>query len=119
VVLFFKGFLDDLSCKHEPKKGPYMLDLNSTIRASEDVVVSQLDDELVMMSIEKGQYYGLDDIGSRVWELINEPRSISSICDVLVSEFDVVRTECEHDMVEWLSELAGENLIQIVDGQET
>ena len=95
-----------------------MLNLNSTIQASDDVVVSQVDDELVMMSIEKGQYYSLDEIGSRVWELVKEPRSISAICDVLVEEYDVARAACEQDMVEWLSELAEEKLILIIDDQK-
>ena len=92
-----------------------MVNLSTTVQASDDVVVSQLDDEIVMMSIEKGAYYGLDEIGSRVWELLAAPRTVSEICDTLVQEYDVARAQCEQDMQEWFTELAGEDLIRIID----
>ena len=92
-----------------------MVNLSTTVQASDDVVVSQLDDEIVMMSIEKGAYYGLDEIGSRVWELLAAPRTVSEICDTLVQEYDVAREQCEQDMQEWFTELAGEDLIRIID----
>ena len=93
--------------------------LNTTIRASEDVVVSQLDDELVMMSVDRGQYYSLDDIGRRVWELLEKPLTVAAICDTVVDEYDVERDECEKDMLAWLRELVDENLVQVVDAQGT
>lgn len=91
--------------------------LQTTIQASEDVVVSQLDDELVMMSVDQGQYYSLDDIGRRVWELIGEPRTITAVCDIVVDEYDVTRAECEKDILAWLGELVDEKLVLIIDGQ--
>ena len=85
------------------------------IHASDEIISSKLDNEVVMMSIEKGAYYGLDEIGARVWELLAEPRTVSGICDILVQEYDVAREQCEQDMLAWFAELAGENLIQIAD----
>ncbi|MBT5873546.1 MAG: lasso peptide biosynthesis PqqD family chaperone [Candidatus Latescibacteria bacterium] len=92
------------------------LTLNTTVTASDDVVVSTLDDEIVMMSVENGAYYSLDDIGRRVWELLEKPLSVSAVCDVIVDEYDVTRSECEQDMLTWLGELTDEKLVQIVDG---
>jgi hypothetical protein len=92
------------------------LTLDTTVTASDDVVVSTLDDEIVMMSVENGAYYSLDDIGRRVWELLEKPLSVSAVCDVIVDEYDVTRSECEQDMLTWLGELTDEKLVQIVDG---
>ncbi len=44
----------------------------------EEIVASDIDGETVMMSIENGEYYGLDDIGSRIWELIEKPVKVSA-----------------------------------------
>ena len=92
-----------------------VIDLQTTIQASDEIVSSKLDDEVVMMSIEKGAYYGLDKIGSRVWELLATPRTVSDICDILIQEYDVTREQCEQDMLAWFTELAENNLIQIAD----
>ena len=57
----------------------------------EELVSSDLDGETVMMSIENGKYYGMDAIGSRVWALIKQPCSVSELCDILLTEFNVDR----------------------------
>jgi hypothetical protein len=77
----------------------------SIISKIEDVVASDIDDEKVMMSVEKGQYYGLDPIGSRVWELIEEPVKVSELIDTLFQKYDVDRETCERDVLAFLEEL--------------
>ena len=95
---------------HEP-----LINLKTTVQASTKIVTSKLDDEVVMMSADKGTYYGLDDIGSRVWELLASPRTVSSVCYILVGEYDVTRDECEKDVLAWLNELADQNLVRIIE----
>ncbi len=89
--------------------------LDTVVTPSEELVSSDLDGETVMMSIENGQYYGLDEIGSRVWALIEEPRSVSELCDVLVEEYEVAREQCEQDVLAFLNELAEDNLVKVAD----
>lgn len=89
--------------------------LQTKLQASANVVVSQLDDELVMMSVENSAYYSLDEVGVRAWELLAEPHSISEICDVITREYKVARAQCEQDMLAWLGEMAEEKLVHVVD----
>jgi hypothetical protein len=81
----------------------------------EELVSSDLDGETVMMSVENGKYYGMDPIGSRIWALIKQPRSVSELCDILLTEFNVDRERCDRDVLDFLNELAKDNLVKIVN----
>lgn len=91
------------------------LDLNSVVTVSEDLIASDLDGEIVMMSIENGEYYGLDAIGSRIWELIENQKKVSELCDLLIEEFEVGREQCEKDILAFLNEMVKSNLIKTLD----
>ena len=87
--------------------------IDSTISQIEDIVASDIDNEKVMMSIEKGQYFGLEPIGSRIWEMIETPAKVSVIIDKLLTQFDVDRETCEHDLLAFLGELDEAGIIQV------
>jgi len=56
----------------------------TVISQVEEIVVSDIDGETVVMSVENGKYCGLDDIGSRIWELIERPVKVSTLIDTLL-----------------------------------
>ncbi|MDD5170350.1 MAG: lasso peptide biosynthesis PqqD family chaperone [Syntrophales bacterium] len=85
----------------------------SIVSQIEDIVASDIDDEKVMMSIEKGRYYGLDPIGSRVWELIEKPVKVVDLIDALLLKYDVDRETCERDVLAFLEELHGDGILQV------
>ena len=87
--------------------------LTSTVTQSEDQVSTELDGETVLMSIEQGNYYGMDKRLSRIWALIETPITASSLCDRLADEYDVEREICEKDVLHVLNDLAKENLLKI------
>ena len=63
--------------------------LSSVIARNDAIVFTRLDDTVVMVDVDEGQYYELDPVASRAWTLLEEPRSASSICDALTGEYDV------------------------------
>ncbi|MEJ0065795.1 MAG: PqqD family protein [Caulobacteraceae bacterium] len=69
-------------------------------------LTARIGDELVMMSPERSEYVGLSDVGARIWELLEEPRSPGEICDRLRQEFDVSAETCRAEVDDFLSELA-------------
>ncbi len=85
----------------------------SRVSQIEDIVVSDIDDEKVMMSVEKGQYYNLDTVGSRVWELIDKPIKVSELIDALLLKYDVDRETCERDVLTFLEELHEDGILQV------
>jgi len=66
-----------------------------------------------MMSVENGKYYGLDDIGSRIWELIERPVKVSDLIDTLLERFDVDRETCEIDVLKFLNELNEDKILAV------
>ncbi len=79
----------------------------------EEIVASDIDGETVMMSIENGKYYGLDDIGSHIWKLIEKPVKVSDLIDMLPERFDVDRETCERDVLKFLNELNEDRIVQV------
>ena len=90
------------------------ISLNSTITRNAGVVEAEIHGEVVAMNIETGNCYGLNLVGSRVWNLLSDPIRISSICAQLNGEFDVEPKVCERDVIGLLEELHAEDLITVV-----
>lgn len=86
---------------------------NTVISQIEEIVTTDIDGETVMMSIENGEYYGLDDIGSRIWELIEHPVKVSDLIDTLLERFDVDRETCEIDVLKFLNELNEDRILEV------
>ena len=66
-----------------------------------------------MMDLEKGRYFSLNGVGSRIWEIIEEPIGINKIVDCLLEEYDVNRNECEENVLEFLGKLEDANIISV------
>lgn len=91
------------------------MDVRTIVIQGDEQVTAEIEGEVVMMSVQRGHYYGLDAVGSRIWKLIQEPRSVAALCDLLQEEFEVDRATCERDVLEFLARLAAERLIKVVD----
>lgn len=67
-----------------------------------------------MMNLEKGNYYGLDEIGTEIWDELLEPIAIVELCARLTERFDVDPIQCEADTLDFLNELLAEGMIKVV-----
>lgn len=90
---------------------------DSTIAAAEDQVSCDLEGESAILNMTNGVYYGLDALGARIWELIQEPKTLNEVRDVIVSEYEVEPERCERDLVALLTQLNDEGLIRVGNGQ--
>jgi len=93
--------------------GQRAINEDAVVSQRADLVSTDLDGETVMMSIEQGKYYGLDEVGSRIWELIAEPKRVLDVVAILTQEYEVGQQECESDTMEFLNHLHSEGLVQI------
>ena len=83
---------------------------------SSDLVATDMDGETVMMSIERGEYYGISGVGSRVWDLLESPVTLETIVATVCAEFEVEQAACQTDMEGFLAELCEHELISAVAG---
>ena len=66
-----------------------------------------------MMDLEKGKYFSLNGVGSRIWTLVEEPVQVGKVVDSLLEEYDISRDECEKNVLEFLDKLESEQIIVI------
>jgi len=89
------------------------LTLDQVISQVEGFIVSDMDGEKVMLSIQNGKYYNLGQIGGEIWDLIKEPIAINEIVSALLSIYQVPEKACEEQVTSFLQQLLEEELIQI------
>ena len=90
-----------------------MIDLNSIVSHREDIDTTDLDGEKVMMDLEKGQYFALNSVASRIWEVIESPISVNKVVETLLEEYEVEREECEKSVLEFIKGLEDASLISV------
>ena len=74
---------------------------------------TQLGDEVVILGLRDSVYYGLTKVGARIWELLQTPRTLSDIVQVLVVEYEVTLEQAEADLQRLLSDLHARGLVAI------
>ena len=90
------------------------ISLRDTLRIRPDVVFRQLDDEAVLLDLKSGTYFGLNTVGTRVWQLLGEQAALSNVLDTLAGEYDdVTRDELERDLLSLSQELCTRGLTEI------
>lgn len=89
------------------------LDLRSTVAATREQVSTDLDGETVILSFKDSVYYGLDPVGTSVWNFIQEPRTVASVRDALLAEYAVDAVRCEQDLLVLLASLLEHGLIEV------
>jgi hypothetical protein len=83
------------------------------VRNDAELLTTLVDGELIGMSVERGACYGLNGVGTRVWELLAEPRSIADLCDQLTSEYEVDADQCLREVLDLVEELRSEGLVTV------
>ena len=91
-----------------------MIEHDTTVIQTKEIVSTVLDDETMVMSVESGKCHTLDMIGSRIWEHIARPLPVSELCARLSREYDVNQKQCEQDVIVFLNGLAEDGLVKAV-----
>lgn len=86
--------------------------LNTAISRDCEVLYAPVGtEEAVMMSIAKGQYFGLNAVASRIWELLDRSQSVAQLCAQLSEEFEVDAQICEAEVMKFVQDLMDNGLI--------
>lgn len=82
------------------------------IKIPEDVVFEKVGDEMVLLNLETGIYFGLNPVGSRMWELLVTTNNPESVVECMRDEFDVTGDVLEQDLARLICELRDKKLIE-------
>jgi len=85
----------------------------SLIKRNPAIIMGKVDQEYVMLSVENSEYYGLDEIGSRIWDCIEVPITLDQLVVTLQKEYDVEYDICLDDTREFLNKMIQRSMIII------
>jgi hypothetical protein len=88
----------------------------TVVRAARSQVSTVLDGEAVLLELNRGVYFGLNKVGTVVWQLVQEPRTVASIRDAVCEEYGVSPDRCLSDVSGLLERMRDEGLVEVVDG---
>ena len=90
------------------------IDFNSIVcQRKEEIVFSAIETEMVMVDLEKGRYYGLDNIAAYIWNVMAVSISVNDILTLLQRKYQVEMEQCKEDTLLFLARLNELNLIDI------
>lgn len=88
---------------------------NAMIVATKQQVSCDLGEEAAILNMKNSVYYGLDPVGARIWRLLQQPRTIGEIRDVIAEEYDATPERVESDLRNLLEKLISEGLVELSD----
>jgi hypothetical protein len=70
-------------------------------------------DEVMVLDLNSGTYYGLDDLGARIWSLIEQPASLASIREAIIAEYEIDAETCDRDLRAFLTQMQSAGLVEV------
>jgi hypothetical protein len=89
------------------------MNMNSRVVRRSGPIAAPVDNELVMLDIDAGKYYGLNGIASAIWQNLEEEISVGDLCRQLCESYDVGMEQCSAEVLSFLKELETRNLISV------
>jgi hypothetical protein len=92
-----------------------MTDLTTRITIPESVLFRDLDGEAVLLDTVSGRYFGLNEVGTRMWSLLQRHGEIDEVCRALLAEYEAPEERLREDLLRFVDTLAAKGLIRMVE----
>ncbi len=90
------------------------LTLDSRVRIEDDVVYRDLEGEAVVLNLKTGRYFGLDPVGTRIWQLLPD-HSLGEILRLLVAEYEAGEQQIREDLLRLVEQLRDKQLVRVAE----
>lgn len=90
-----------------------MATLASRVRVNDDVLFQELQGEAVLLNLKSGVYFGLDPVGTRIWQLFAKHEVLSEVAQAVVAEYDVAADKCSADLLKLVDDLEKQELVSV------
>jgi hypothetical protein len=87
------------------------ISFSDRVRVPDDVLISNLQEESVILNLDSERYYGLDDVGTRFLSVLNTADSIEAAYEMLRGEYDVDAQNLRQDLLELVEDLVGQGIL--------
>lgn len=79
----------------------------------ETVLSQDVDGEIVVLDLARGEYYGLNEVGSRIWVLLTQGKTLAQVLQALTEEYEANSAQVESDMLAFIAELQSRGLVEL------
>lgn len=79
--------------------------MENIVSRNPDLLAVPMDGDLVMMSISEGHYFGINPVGVRIWEALENSQTVRQLCEIITNEFDVDKQTCESDVRNFIQKM--------------
>ena len=94
------------------------MNLNQTITVSSEVLAQEISGEMVLLDLSSEKYLGLNEVGARVWQLLEEQHDLKYIFNILLEEYEVDTDILENDLIKLIADMRDAGVI-ITESKET
>jgi len=85
--------------------------LSSRVKIQEDVLFQELQGEAVLLNLKTGVYLGLNSVGTRIWQLLQQDGSLDKTVEVLLDEYEVSREQLTRDVLDLVAQMGQQGLV--------
>jgi hypothetical protein len=89
------------------------LSLHTIVVAASEQVSCPLGEESAILNLKNSVYYGMNPVGSRVWDLLKQPKTVTELRNTLLEEYEVDEARCGADLLALLETMRSEGLIEV------
>jgi hypothetical protein len=86
---------------------------NSRVVVADDVVSCDLDGEAAILNLKDGVYYGLDPVGAKIWNSLQQTCRVDDLIEMVLEEYEVDKKRCENDILDLINELIDNGLVKV------
>lgn len=88
-----------------------MIQPHTTIQRAPELFDKEVNGETMMVSLQSGEYFGLNAIGNQLWKWLETPKTFSQLTELILQEYDVEKEQCHTDLRAFLEALQKQKLI--------
>jgi len=89
------------------------ISLQTIVVAAPEQVSTRLEDETVLLELKKGMYYGLNAVGTLIWEMVQRPQTLEALYGAVLDQYNVDPETCKHDVLRLIEEMRVAGLVEI------
>ena len=90
------------------------MNLNQKITIAETVFAQEVDGEMVLLDMESENYFGLDEVGTEIWQAMQEYGNLQEVLNALLEQYDVDAEVLENDLEEFVGKLVESGLVEVI-----
>ena len=89
------------------------MNLNQKVIFAETVFAQEVDGEMVLLDMESENYFGLDEVGTAIWQAMQEKETLKEVFEVLLDQYEVEEEMLEHDLSDFVGKLVESGLVEV------